>query len=117
MKEVEIYYLRKEVKSANGVVNNVPYAAVAVKWNGDGTVNRGVSICSTADKFVKSVGTKKALARMNACEKAKKDLFVLNKYDGEQSKEKMPKFDLFDRMGYYKAKPTEMEHRMFNKPE
>lgn len=112
MKEVEVYYLRGILMTENGVTENVPYATVAVKWNGDGTVTRGVSICSTKDKFVKVEGRKRAIARMNAAEKAKRDLFIMNKYQGVKEKKLMPDV-VFDRLGFYRAKPTKMEHRMF----
>lgn len=50
---VHYYYLRARNEKDKTVKSGVPYGVVAVRANEDGTVNRGISICSTRDIFKK----------------------------------------------------------------
>ena len=63
--EVRYYYLRKQ---ANG--GSMPFGCVAFRRNGDGTVNRGVSLCSTRDNFNRQHARGLALKRLLDAEKA-----------------------------------------------
>ena len=54
--EIFYYYLRDE--------GNHPYGCVAIQETGDGRINRGVSICSTMDKFDRKHARGLALVRL-----------------------------------------------------
>ena len=65
MKEEVVYYYLKNDE-------NKPIGCVAIKENADGTINRGVSICSKADAFVKKCARGLAFKRMNQAFKTQK---------------------------------------------
>lgn len=70
---VHYYYLRERNKQDKAAKSGVPYGVVAVRANGDGTVNRGISICSTRDIFKKKTGRGITVSRLLNAEKNKKD--------------------------------------------
>lgn len=126
MSKVNVYHLRtmdSEKTVANKGVIKVggrPYATVAIEINEDGTVNRGVAICSAKDAFVKKVGTKKAIGRLesakmrkgNVCEIqsfASTERRILKKIGGEA------KFTdtNFEHLGSYHVTPTKDELEIF----
>lgn len=63
--EVMYYYLRDQ--------HNHPRGCVAMSVNPDGTVNRGVSLCSTLDVFNRAHARGLALSRLNEAIRTKKD--------------------------------------------
>lgn len=63
--EVMYYYLRDQ--------HNNPRGCVAMSVNPDGTVNRGVSLCSMWDTFNKAHARGLALGRLNEAIRSKKD--------------------------------------------
>lgn len=129
MSKVNVYHLRtvatvKEVVKDNVVkkinIGSKPYATVAIEINEDGTVNRGVSICSTKDAFVKSVGTKKAIGRLESAKKRKGNIRAIESFKGTQ-KNILKKLGgearftntSFEYLGSYHAIPTADELEMF----
>lgn len=116
--KVQYYYLRME--NSNYGEKGKPFGVVAIKENSDGTVNRGVSICSSADSFNKRAGRGIALKRLMQAEK-------------NQTTEKFPTYlgktpqnicyikgiagRVIERKYCYHDVATEHEYRMFHKPE
>lgn len=118
MREVNVYHLRtqdteKVVGGKTIKVGGQPYATVAIEINKDGTVNRGVAICSAKDVFIKKVGTKKALGRLESAKLKKSSVCaiasflstqkrILKKIGGEAKYTKTT----FNYLGEYHALPT-----------
>jgi len=102
------YYLRKE--GQNGKRGDM-YGAVVVSMNEDGTVNRGVSICSSKDRFDKTIAVNIARGRYRKVLE-KKESIPMKEYLGK--KEKI-NFKYYGRVnaGDYGATPNEVEKRMF----
>lgn len=127
-KKINVYHLRsasfdKEIVK-NGEkrvikVGGTPYATVAVTFNEDGTVNRGVSICSPHDPFVRSVGSAKAIGRLKKAAKTESDVYPINGFKkleskilkkiGSSAKDEVS----FDMLGYYHSEPNELEKSIF----
>ena len=127
-KEINVYHLRtttstKEVVK-DGVaktikVGGTPYATVAISFNEDGTINRGISICSPNDMFLKSVGTAKAIGRLKKAVKAQSNIMPIFGFNHlihriMRKKGTNPKDTvMFDNLGYYKAEPNDLEKSIF----
>ncbi len=118
-KNVFFYYLKKERE--DGFEH--PYGTVCIKKNDDGTVNRGIAICSTSDNFNKKIGREISFARMNKaiCKKITCDNFMDYYYFGNSYTSKFPIVsylgDNFKYKCYYHVEPTKKEYRIMNKPE
>jgi hypothetical protein len=112
MGEVNFYYLRDE--------NGKSYGCVAFCENEDGTVNRGISICSKEDAFKKVAARGIALKRMNDAIKRKESFDHFGYYYGD--KQSCPDCfeagkDIFQYKSAYAVKSTAKEHRILYKPE
>lgn len=117
MNEVIFYYLRDNElnKKDKCAKKGQPFGVVAMRLNEDGTINRGVSICSPCDKFDKKAGRGIALKRLMDSEKSEDSKFF-GVYFGKT--ENMNIFNIpFVECCAYHVKPTESEHRMLYKPE
>lgn len=107
--DVMYYYLRTETK-INGKVCRTPYGTVALRRNEDGTVNRGISMCSTKDNFCRKTGRKIAFSNLMKVEN--KEVNIERKpYCGHPLFANMP-FEpglgnVFS--GYYHCEPTSLE--------
>lgn len=128
---VHYYYLRARNEKDKTVKSGVPYGVVAVRANEDGTVNRGISICSTRDIFKKKTGRGIALSRLLNAEKNKKDgerfkTFYGRKqyspiqfslpFEGEDLFEVFRLCPSFSLKEYFHSEMFPFEHRMFYKP-
>lgn len=113
-REVFYYYLKDE--------NDKLYGCVAICENEDGTINRGVSLCSTKDTFKKVRARGLAFKRMNDAIKTK-SIMAFNDYNSDT----LPKTGLncpvsfndaeFNTKYAYAVEPTAKEHRILHKPE
>ena len=81
-KDLVFYYLRK---SDGEQVH--PYGVVAVRMNCDGTVNRGISICSPNDEFRKQVGRGIAYSWLIKAETACHNVGKFEVYNGTGDKQ------------------------------
>lgn len=117
MSEVIFYYLRDNELNKNDkcAKKGQPFGVVAMHLNEDGTINRGVSICSPCDKFDKKTGRGIALARLMECENSKVSR-SFGIYLGEPKNMNIVNVP-FLKCYYYRVNPTESEHRMLYKPE
>lgn len=105
--EIFYYYLRNEGKH--------PYGCVAITDNGDGTIKRGVSICSKKDNFNKPYSRALALKRLKQTEKVAKGYFGV--YFGEKCNCPIEEAEKFQFNKWERnAKPTEFEQRIIKKP-
>jgi len=115
---IQYYYLR-DFKTYQ------PYACIAINQNDDGTVDRGISICSSEDQFDKKLARSKSRGRLlhAAYKKCNSELINnknvdnVNKYLAwantiDQSK----KYNLMFKSSYNSV-ATASEIRMLNKPE
>ena len=112
MKEVFYYYLRDEQQKA--------YGCVAINENDDGTINRGVSLCSHGDVFVKRCARNIAFQRLQEAMKKKKSI-PFNRYNGfargtMNCPVDLDDFELSTRSAYGVV-PNAYEYRMLHKPE
>lgn len=116
---IEFYYLRKNLGDHNTKKGH-PVGVVAIRNNGDGTVNRGVAICSVKDNFNKKIGRGLAFQRLKLAEKMEKSIGEFNTYAGEPDKcNATSEFDYFSIYKYksgYRMPEMPNEHRMFFKP-
>ena len=101
-------------------VGGRPYATVAFEINKDGTVNRGVSICSEKDEFIKKVGINKAIGRLESAKKAKHNILPILSFERKQKKilkkfasDTQFKNTKFDFLGFFNAPPTIDELNLF----
>jgi hypothetical protein len=109
MNDVVYYYLRDE--------NNQPYGCVAIIENEDGTINRGVSLCSVADVFKKDCARGIAFKRLNDSYKIKKTVYF-EKYLGDKSTCPISLEDVVNNTKMaHQVKPTDKEYRMLHKPD
>ena len=110
--DLGFYYLkRSEGKQIK------PYGVVAVRMNCDGTVNRGISICSPNDEFRKKVGRGIAYSRLIKAETACHNVGKFEVYNGTDDKKLIRLEDIpFEYHGEFNQKPSETEYRMFHKP-
>ena len=102
--EVFYYYLRDK--------QNHPYGCVAIQETNDGKINRGVSICSKADRWDRACARGIAFKR---CQKASESLFPIpfGTYNG--TKRHMPEIG-FAYKSEGNATPTEAEAKIIAKP-
>lgn len=112
VENIVFYYLRKN-DNANG--RGTPYGVVAVRENEDGTVNRGVSLCSPDDKYDKNAGRGIALKRLIKAESDKRST-EFGVYTGVREKKKMDYDIPFSLKSAFHELITKEEHRMFHKP-
>ena len=131
-KEINVYHLRtvsyekeivrehkgkKEIKKIK--IGGTPYATVAISINSDGTVNRGVSICSVNDVFEKSIGSAKAIGRMEKAMEAESNVCPINGYKNlENNISKKVGHTVrdnvdFNYLGYFHDVPNELEKKLF----
>ena len=117
MNEVIFYYLRDNElnKKDKCAKKGQPFGVVAMRLNEDGTINRGVSICSPCDKYNKKAGRGIAVKRLMECEERKESKFF-GVYSGESDKMNIHNMPFMECYAYH-VKPTESEHRMLYKPE
>lgn len=126
MSKVNVYHLRtveteKEIKGKGTIkVGGRPYATVAIEINDDGTVNRGVAICSAKDAFVKKVGTQKAVGRLQSAKMRKDNIRYIESFESTQKRilkkiGGVAKFTEtnFEYLGSYHGKPTKDELELF----
>jgi hypothetical protein len=126
MSKINVYHLRtvdtEKMISNKGVikVGGRPYATVAIEINEDGTVNRGVSICSAKDAFVKKVGTKKAIGRLESAKMRKGNVCAIESFDSTQKRilkkiggEARFTNTSFEYLGSYRVAPTADELEIF----
>jgi hypothetical protein len=102
------YYLRSETE--NGYKGKI-YGVVVVSMNDDGTVNRGVSVCSYKDKFNKTIALNIARGRFAKAVNIKESI-PFREYNGEVNKKMNPVLGSFD-MASYHAEANELEKKMF----
>lgn len=132
-KEINVYHLRTaatdRVIMKNGSdqkirIGGVPYATVAITINEDGTVNRGISICSPHDAFVRSTGVAKAVGRMRKAEHQEANVFPILGFKrlerkimkrlGHNCIKATPRDEVkFEHLGYFHDEPNEVEKRIF----
>lgn len=126
-KKINVYHLRtvdtkKEIGERGCVkVGGRPYATVAIEINEDGTVNRGVSICSAKDGFIKKVGTQKAVGRLMSAKKAQSNILPMLSFESTQRRllKKLGKLEprfkntCFEYLGGFHVMPTKDEIEMF----
>ena len=115
--DVMFYYLRDENKNQNdkSAKKGVPFGVVAVRENENGTVNRGVSICSPSDRYNKKAGRGIALKRLIEAETKCRSIPFGN-YNGTDDKKKITHLP-FNYKSDFNAEITKSEYRMFHKPE
>lgn len=104
---VHIYYLRDPQQK------HLPVGCVAICENSDGTINRGVSLCSYRDNFSKRRARNLATARLSLACKGMDIRF--GKYYGRKAI-CMPDCP-FEHSSQCNVKPTEYEYRILHKPE
>lgn len=101
-----------------------PYATVAIEINEDGTVNRGISICSPKDQFVKKEGCNKAIGRLMAAKVHEQNISPIVAFKKMEKKilrhykdilnPAQPKYKVdFKFLGYYRDEPLEAEKTIF----
>ena len=114
---VLFYYLRDNELNVNDkkAGKGAPFGVVAVRENEDGTVNRGVSICSPSDRYNKKAGRGIAMKRLMEAE-SNQCSFPFDSYRGESNKKKITNFP-FAYKAEYHTTITKAEHRMFHNPE
>lgn len=128
-KEVNVYHLRTvasdRMVKKNGMdrkirVGGIPYATVAVTFNDDGTINRGISICSPHDAFVRSTGVAKAVGRMRKAQHQKENVYPILGFKRLERKIMKhlgwasPRDNVkFEHLGYFHVEPNEVEKRIF----
>ena len=115
------YYLRKDDTKQ-------PFACVAISKNEDGTVNRGISICSKDEPFKRGKARDKALGRLAKAVEKKEDSLPLRRMEipeslswyfysvgkivgATENGKKMLQFK-----SIFSDVPTTMEKRMLEKP-
>ena len=105
---VHFYYLR------NPQQQHQPIGCVAIHANADGTINRGVSVCSWNDNFSKKKARSLALTRLSLADKGLNIKF--GKYYGRSnSVAGMPDCP-FENAAANNVQPTESEYRILHKP-
>ncbi|MBR4316808.1 MAG: hypothetical protein IKP65_07610 [Alphaproteobacteria bacterium] len=115
---VHYYYLREMHENDKQAPKGHPFGVIAVKNNGDGTVNRGIAICSPTDYFDKRKGRGLALQRLLKAEREQKSSEAFSCYTGNKDKMNFDtsKVDAFQYKCGYREAETKQEHRMFYKP-
>lgn len=112
-----MYYYVRNGKSKKSV--GTPYAVVAVRENDDGTVNRGVSMCSPLDTFKKVIGRGIAMQRLIKAETDCRCSGKFKKYNGDDSKRNVWNDEFFTKYAYksgFHEQINDREYRMFHKP-
>lgn len=122
--DVMFYYLRSGIPvNDKNAKRGVPFGVVAVRLNEDGTVNRGVAVCSPIDKYNKDAGRGIALSRLLHAEEVGDSLNAFQKYSVTGNRQHFPAdvvANVFNRYKFkcgYHEPILENEHRMFFKPE
>lgn len=100
MKEDLFYFIRKE---RDGGMH--PYITVCLHKNADGTVNRGVAICSDKDNFCRAKGKSIARNRLVSAE-----MLGLNICPSDG------RYNGFEFFGELNVIPTKEEYRMITPP-
>lgn len=102
------YYLRekKSDRTRGGM-----FGCVVVDINDDGTVNRGVSVCSHRDKFDKTIALNIATGRFNKAVQTHQNI-PMKSYNGKAEKLQNRVYGKFD-AGSFHAEANETEKRMF----
>jgi hypothetical protein len=115
--DVIFYYLRDRKLNPNDSTakKGVPIGVVAVRENEDGTVNRGVSICSRKDRYDKNAGRGIALKRLITAETICRSI-PFGEYVGDEDKKMMRDINFKYHTDFH-AEITPEEYRMFHKPE
>lgn len=108
--EIVYYYLKDE--------QNHPFGCVAIYENEDGTINRGISLCSTQDAFKKACARGLAFKRLNAAMNSKTSIKFAKHHDESCVRISCPiKFNsLTEFKSAYHVEPTKQEYRMLHKP-
>ena len=108
---IMFYYLRDNTLNINDKMakKGKPFGVVAIRENEDGTVNRGVSICSPGDKFNKVAGKGVAFKRLVEAEN-KKENIPFGGYVGDESKKNMIHLPFIFKSSY-RDNVTDFEYR------
>lgn len=114
---VQFYYLRNRElnKKDKQAKKGMPIGCVAIRANPDGTINRGVSICSPKDRYDKNAGRGIAFKRLIKAETEKKST-NFGVYTGSESR-KGSYDNPFVESSAYCVEPTKEEYRMLHKPD
>lgn len=122
--DVMFYYLRSGIPANDkNAKRGVPFGVVAVRLNEDGTVNRGVAVCSPIDKYNKDAGRGIALSRLLNAEEKETSLNVFEKYSKTGNRQHFSEDvvkNIFEKYRFkcgYHEPILQNEHRMFFKPE
>lgn len=112
---VEVYYGRVKKVGSVGELMTLPVVTVVVRLNEDGTVNRGISVCSVDECPSKQIGKTLAMKRLVATEKAKMNIQPINSgfsrvRSGEDYPEDFPQFNF---KGEYHAEINQIERELF----
>lgn len=102
------YYLRKN--GTDGKRGEM-FGAVVVTMNDDGTVNRGVSVCSPKDRFNKKIAVNIALGRLRKAIETQSNI-PMGTYRGKTEKIINRVYGKLD-AGNFHVPANEMEQRMF----
>lgn len=122
--DVMFYYLRGEVpQNDKSAKKGVPIGCVAIRLNEDGTVNRGVAVCSPRDRYNKDAGRGIALSRLLNAENQQNSGENFGEYSLTGKRRAFNKEWFNDLVAKYRFKSgwhmniLPNEHRMFFKPE
>ena len=107
-KVIHYYYLRDTYQPC------IPRGCVALHENEDGSVNRGVSYCSTNDNFSKKKARSLALKRLSLADNGLELHFGAN-YFGRCRNMPFNKYP-FDMASAKNVPPTDFELRLLHKP-
>lgn len=117
MDNVKFYFLRNEPND-NRSSKGQPYGVVAIRLNEDGTVNRGISVCSKYDLFNKNVGKGLALSRLLKAEKLCRSVDVFENYVGDNEDNHVPFIkNIYQYKCCFHEPILDNEHRIYFKPE
>ena len=117
MNDVIFYYLRDNElnKKDKCAKKGQPFGVVAMRINEDGTINRGVSICSPQDNFNRIAGKGIAIKRLMEAEN-KKNSKCFGVYVGEFDKMNIHNMPFKECYSYH-TEPNESESCIIGKPE
>ena len=102
------YYLRE--KTVDGRRGNM-FGCVVVDMNEDGTVNRGVSVCASRDKFDKTIALNIATGRFNKAVATRQSI-PMKVYNGKTENRQNKVYGKLD-AGSFHAEANETEKKMF----
>ena len=117
MNEILFYYLRNNELNKNDLLakKGQPFGVVAIRENEDGTINRGVSVCSPKDRYDKKAGRGIALKRLLLAEEKQCNV-EFGVYTGREDRKNLGMTPFFESSSY-RVNPTPEEYRMLHKPE